>query len=143
MLKLLILCISISCSVLIAILPQNCYSETSTPKNEQPQFKLLNAYVCEDVEEGIPSNRSVAFSVSIESICCYTLFDEIREDSSIYHRWLFHDKPVAKFKLFLKAPRWATYSSIQLREADKGPWRVEIRDSNNRLLKTIRFSIVD
>ena len=73
----------------------------------------------------------------------YTLFDEIKEDSAIYHRWLFHDKPVAKFKLFLKAPRWATYSSIQLREADKGPWRVEIRDSNNKLLKTIRFSIVN
>jgi hypothetical protein len=45
--------------------------------------------------------------------------------------------------LTLKPPRWSTFSSIQLREADKGPWRVEIVDEKDRLHKTLRFSITD
>jgi hypothetical protein len=50
---------------------------------------------------------------------------------------------VYRKRLILKPPRWASVSSIKLREADKGPWRVEIRDAEGRLLATLRFSITD
>ena len=93
--------------------------------------------------EGAPYGQAVAFSVSRGTVCCYTLFDEIREDTFVYHRWLFRDTPTSKFKLSVKEPRWATFSSIQLRDDDKGPWRVEIRDASGRLLRTLRFSVVD
>jgi hypothetical protein len=48
-----------------------------------------------------------------------------------------------KKKLFLKPPSWSTYSSIQLREADKGPWRVEVTDDKGKLFATLRFSVTD
>jgi hypothetical protein len=53
------------------------------------------------------------------------------------------DKLSTKKKLVLKPPRWSTFSSIQLREADKGPWRVEITDDDENILRILRFSIVD
>jgi len=104
---------------------------------------LIQAIVCEDVKDGIPSNASVAFSISAGKIYCFTIFDSIAEDMPIYHNWIFRDRPSARIRLSLKPPRWATFSSIQLREADKGPWRVEITDASGRIFKILRFSVTD
>ncbi|MCU0590367.1 MAG: DUF2914 domain-containing protein [Desulfobacterales bacterium] len=107
------------------------------------KLALVQALVCEDVKEGIPSNPAIAFSISVGKIYCYTLFDHITEDTVVYHHWFFRDKPSARIRLAVKHPRWSTFSSIQLREADKGPWRVEIIDAGGRLLKNLRFSVTD
>ena len=107
------------------------------------KLSLVQALVCEDVKDGIPANPAIVFSISAGKIYCYTLFDQIAEDTFVYHHWFFRDKPSARIRLSLKHPRWSTYSSIQLREADKGPWRVEITDAGGRLLKNLRFSVTD
>ena len=108
-----------------------------------PRLSLIQALICEDMRDGIPVNPAVAFSITTGKIYCYTLFDQIPEDTVIYHNWFFRDKPSARIRLPLKHPRWSTYSSIQLREADKGPWRVEISDAGGRVLKILRFSVTD
>ena len=108
-----------------------------------PKLALVQALVCEEVKEGIPSNPAIVFSISAGKIYCYTLFDQVTEDTSVYHHWFFRDKPSARIRLAIKHPRWSTFSSIQLREADKGPWRVEIIDAGGRLLKNLRFSVTD
>lgn len=104
---------------------------------------LIQAIVCEDVKDGIPYNAAVAFSISAGKIYCFTFFDSIAEDMPIYHHWIFRDRPSARIRLSLKPTRWATFSSIQLREADKGPWRVEITDATGRVFKILRFSVTD
>jgi hypothetical protein len=45
--------------------------------------------------------------------------------------------------LTINTPRWSTFTSVQLRDADKGPWRVEITDKSGNLMHTLRFSITD
>ena len=107
------------------------------------KLALVQALVCEDVKEGIPSNPAIAFSISTGKIYCYTMFDQVTEDTVVYHHWFFRDKPSARIRLTVRHPRWSTFSSIQLREADKGPWRVEIIDAGGRLLKNLRFSVTD
>jgi Protein of unknown function (DUF2914) len=104
---------------------------------------LIQAIVCEEVKDGIPYNASVAFSISAGKIYCFTFFDSITEEMPIYHHWIFRDRPSARIRLSLKPSRWATFSSIQLREADKGPWRVEITDASGRVFKILRFSVTD
>jgi hypothetical protein len=113
------------------------------PVNPEAKHTLIQAIVCEDVKDGIPTAASVAFSIASGKVYCFTLFDNISDDTVIYHHWIFRDRPSARIRLSLRAPRWATYSSIQLREADKGPWRVEIIDAGGRTLKTLRFSVTD
>lgn len=115
----------------------------STPGPTSTRLSLIQALICEDMKDGIPFNPAVAFSISTGKIYCYTLFDQIAEDTAVYHHWFFRDKPSARIRLSLKQPRWSTYSSIQLREADRGPWRVEISDAGGRVLKTLRFSVTD
>lgn len=107
------------------------------------RLTLAQAVVCEEIRDGNPANSAIAFPVSTAKIFCFTLFEAVAEDTFVFHQWYFRDRPSSRIRLSVKAPRWSTFSSIQLREADRGPWRVEVQDASGRVLKTLRFSITD
>lgn len=105
---------------------------------------LTKAVMCEDIKDGRPVNQGVVFSSKLGKVSCYTEFDTVVEKTTIYHCWYFKDNLSAKrYPLDLKPPRWSTFSQIQLRETDKGPWRVEIVDEDGNIIETLRFSITD
>lgn len=138
--------------VLLALL---CF-DVFCPKPARPQqegdlsleprpekLTLVRAAMCEKIEDYAPQNQGIVFSVAIGKITCFTFFDPVPENSFIYHKWYYRDRLTTRIKLSLKTPRWSTFSSIQLREADKGPWRLEVTDSDGNVLQTLRFSITD
>ncbi len=106
-------------------------------------FTLVRAVMCEFIQNYEPRNSAVVFSIEIGKISCFTSFDGIDSPTATLHKWYRRDELVTAKRLTLKPPSWSTYSSIQLREADKGPWRVEIWNDNNKLLRTLRFSVTD
>jgi hypothetical protein len=116
-----------------------------TPKTSPPAKRLLleKAVMCEGIQEYAPINPAAVFSIGLGRISCFTLFDPIPQDTVIYHSWFRRDVLITTKRLKLRAPRWGTFSSIQLREADKGPWRVEVHDKDGNILDTLRFSITD
>ena len=121
-----------------------CFADDNTPPAKVPPPVLKKAVLCEKVINSTkPVNVSVVFSSSIGRLICFTYFDPVYEETLIYHKYYFNDKLSSKFALKLMPPRYATQSSIQLRESDKGPWRVEITDADGNILDTIRFSITD
>lgn len=116
------------------------HSQSPPPMEE---LGLVRAEMCENVSEHKPKNTGIAFSVGIGQVHCFTFFDPVSQQTSIYHNWYYREKLSTKIKLRVTPPRWAIFSSIKLREADKGPWRVEITDQKGRVLRVLRFSIVD
>ena len=125
-----------------------CLTAFSLMSNAAPvcaadQLKLSTATLCEDVQNRQPQNEGVVFSISSGQIYCYTLFDPVPEKTTIYHNWYSRDTLTSRVKLQLQPPRWTTYSTIQLRESDKGPWRVEITDANGNVLQVLRFSVTE
>jgi hypothetical protein len=106
-------------------------------------IKLQRGVMCERIEAYMPVHIAVAFSIEVGQISCFTSFADIHENTYALHKWYRRDTLVTSKKLTLKSPNWSTYSSIQLREADKGPWRVDILDADSHLLKTLRFSVTD
>jgi hypothetical protein len=106
-------------------------------------MNLVRAVMCESIEGYEPRNSAVVFSINVGKISCFTSFDGIKAPTATLHKWYRRDELVTAKRLTLKPPSWSTYSSIQLREADKGPWRVEIWDDHNQLLQTLRFSVTD
>lgn len=115
----------------------------SDPKTVPIKLTLDRAVMCEDIKDFAPLNPAVVFSIKIGKVCCFNSFDPVPEKTFIYHKW-FHKGDLSTTKrLTLQPPRWATYSTIQLRETDKGPWRVEISDQKGNLLYILRFSITD
>ena len=104
---------------------------------------LMEAVVCEDVRELRPVNPAIVFPIGTGSIACFTRFDVLSGETFIRHRWYRRDELVTEQQLVLKSPQWSTFSRIQLREFDKGPWRIEIVDSDNRVLTILRFSVTE
>ena len=104
---------------------------------------LAHAVMCGAMEAFKPVNRSTVFSVNSGKVMCFREFDRVPLQTEFFHDWIKHGELVFRKKLVLKPPRWSSVSSIQLREADKGPWRVEIRNANGKLIKLMRFSITD
>jgi Protein of unknown function (DUF2914) len=107
------------------------------------RIALTRAVMCESIKGYGPHNTAVVFSIDTGKISCYTSFDQIGVTTAALHKWYRRDELITTKRLTLKPPSWSTYSSIQLREADKGPWRVEIWDDYHHLLGTLRFSVTD
>lgn len=108
-----------------------------------PQLTLVSAAVCESVKELSPQYPAIVFSITAGKVSCFSFFDPVPQKTSIYHNWYYRDKLTTKIKLALKPPSWSTYSTIQLRESDIGPWRVEITDQKGKTFKVLRFSVTE
>jgi hypothetical protein len=120
-------------------------AEEQPPANAEGNTKLelKQASMCERVENLTPVHSDLAFPVSSGQVCCYTSFEPVPQHTVIYHRWFHRDELSTQTRLRLYPPRWSTYSVIQLRETDKGPWRVEIIDQNGHIFDVLRFSITE
>ena len=110
---------------------------------ESGKLTLDEAFTCEEIKDSAPVNKTVVFSIVLRKAICYTSFSSVPDNVVIYHNWYNRDKMVARVRLRLKPPRWSTFSSIPLKEKDKGPWRVEILDPAEKLLRVLRFSVTD
>ena len=97
--------------------------------------------MCEEVAGQDPKNPAAVFSIKRQIIYCFSSFDPVPKNTFIYHNWFRGDKLSTKIKLRLRSPRWSTYSRIRLREADRGPWHVEMTDQDGNILKILRFSV--
>ncbi|MDR3553460.1 MAG: DUF2914 domain-containing protein [Syntrophobacteraceae bacterium] len=124
--------------------------QTPTDQRSQPpqaapagQLLLKKAVMCQRVENLTPISPGAVFSVSSGQVCCYTSFDPVPRHTVVYHRWYHRDELSTQTRLRLYPKKWSTYSVIQLRETDKGPWRVEVVDQNGHVFDVLRFSITD
>ena len=122
---------------LLLIFPLTAGSQSDNP------IALVEAVLCEDIQGFVPQNRTTVFSIERRTAVCYTAFDPVPQQAVIYHHWYHRDTPSARIKLTLKPPRWSSYSSIQLRAEDIGPWRVEITDAQGNIFHVLRFSVTE
>jgi hypothetical protein len=104
---------------------------------------LERAVMCESIEAFLPKNQGVIFSISVGRVLCFSAFSVVPRETVIYHNWYRKDQLASRRKLTLKPPNWSSFSGIQLREADTGPWRVDITDERGNTIKTLRFSITE
>jgi hypothetical protein len=124
-------------------LPLPLYCQNNNHNANAQKLTLSQALMCEEVVNNAPQNLTVVFSVAREKAICFSAFDPVPQKTAIFHNWFHRDVPSARIQLILNPPRWATYSSIQLRKADIGPWRVEITDEEGNILGVLRFSVTE
>jgi hypothetical protein len=124
--------------LLLPIYPQRNWNAANAAQPE-----LFQALMCEEISANAPRNPTVVFSIAQKKAFCFSSFDPVHQKSVIYHHWFHRDVPSAKIRLILNPPRWATFSSIQLRRTDIGPWRVEITDEKGSVIEVLRFSVTD
>ena len=127
----------------ILFLPFTAQSQSEKSDTTETNIVLVQAVMCEDIQGQTPQNETTVFSIERRKAICFTAFDPVPSQTVIYHRWFHRDRSITRIKLTLKPPRWSTYSSIQLRAEDLGPWRVEVTDSRGRVFQVLRFSITE
>ena len=106
-------------------------------------IELVEAVMCEEIKGSVFQDPTTVFSIERRTAVCFTAFDPVPRQAVVYHHWFHRDTPSARIKLTLKPPRWSTYSSIQLRVEDIGPWRVEITDAQGNIFHVLRFSVTE
>lgn len=130
-----------------AVLPALAVGQSSVEEQliavEVKKLALGAAATCELVRNGTPENKAAVFSSTLNKVYCYTNFTSVPEKMFTFHNWYLRDKLKASIKLVLRPTRWSTYSAMELRSSDKGPWRVEVTDEEGNILETLRFSIID
>jgi hypothetical protein len=133
--------------VLVAVCPGAALNSAHATENQiNPSaigMTLARAVMCEYIDDFAPQNQAVVFSIKAGKISCFTSFVGIKASTHTRHKWFRRDELVTTKRLTLKPRSWSTYSSIQLREADKGPWRVDILNNQDKIIKTLRFSVTD
>ena len=118
--------------------------EDRSPDNGAPSNPVLTeAVMCEDIQKYAPVNRAMIFGTDIGQVVCFTAFEKIPSKMFIYHSWFRRDVLITSKRLTLNPPKWASFSKILLRQADIGPWRVEIHDQEGNIMKILRFSITE
>jgi hypothetical protein len=130
---------------MMTIVPATAQDDLTQPEDHQQaqRLTLIEAAMCEFIKNFRPHNPAIAFSTEMGSVSCFSEFDPVPERTIIYHNWYNRDTLVTVKKLTLNPPKWSSFSSIQLRESDKGPWRVEIVTESGDILKVLRFSITE
>ena len=133
-------CFAILLAVVI-VAPGTVLSEEVAASPEEAI--LVKAVMCESLDKLVPANEAVVFSINLGRVFSFTEFDPVPEQTVIFHKWYHKGKLISVKKLTINPPRWSSLSSMQLRDADKGPWHVDVVDHNAKLFKTLRFSITD
>jgi len=128
-------------AALMFVVPSNVWAQNVSAHPDEPT--LVRAAMCESIEKFEPINHAVVFSIDIGRLSCFTEFDPVPKQTVIYHQWYHRRVLISKKQLTINPPRWSTFSSMQLRETDKGPWRIDITDVNGNIFRTLRFSITD
>ncbi len=131
--------------IIITLLGKTGLSQENNPSEKvvSPAPILVEAVMCEDIQQYAPVNRAVVFANDIGQVVCFTAFENVPNEMFIYHSWFRSDKMITSKRLTLNPPEWGTFSKILLREADIGPWRVEVHDQQGNIIKTLRFSITE
>lgn len=125
----------------VLLLPWVVWPEETAPLFTEPT--LVKAVMCEDIHRFSPVNEAVVFSMKLGRIYCFTEFDPVPKQTVIFHKWYHKGELISVKQLTVNRPRWSSISSVQLRDADKGVWQVDVVDNNDKLYRTLRFSITD
>lgn len=125
----------------VLVVPCAAWAQEISVPSEEPT--LIKAVMCESIQKLTPTNEAIVFSIDLGQVSCFTEFDPVPKQTVIYHKWHRKGRLITVKQLTVNPPRWSSFSSIQLRETDKGPWLVDVTDQNDKLLYTLRFSITD
>ena len=108
---------------------------------EAAGFTIVRLVVGTGVEKGEPAGTAETFPASTEKVFCFLEATQIPKDTEISFVWVYGGKEILKTTLPLKAGvKWRTYANKNLRGL-KGEWKVEIKDSDGKVLKEIKFKV--
>jgi len=129
----------ISTVILAWIMTPQAYGQEKA--KEGASLSIARLVVATGVENSEPAGAAETFPASTEKVYCFLEATNIAKDTEVSFVWSYGDKEMLKTILPLKAgPKWRTYANKNLRGL-KGDWKVEIKDSEGKVLKGVKFKV--
>jgi hypothetical protein len=98
------------------------------------------AVVCTAIENNSCEGARTTFSVTVGKI--YGFSQVVNVPDRIVHVWFYKDREVGRLAISApKAPRWKCFSNVTLARDMLGPWRLEARDPNGKILAYYNFMV--
>jgi hypothetical protein len=111
------------------------------PKAEAKEMTLARAVVGTGVENMEPVGAAETFPASTEKVFCFVEANNIPKDMELSFVWFQGDKEVRKLNVPVKAgPKWRTWTNKNL-GAQKGDWKVAVKDGEGKVLKEVKFKV--
>ncbi len=129
-------------ATILTVATETCQAQQEEQGDDDTP-RLVKAVMAESIDTLSPVNEAVVFSIDLRRLICFTEFDPVPVPSLIYHTWYHRGVLIAQKQLTIKPPRWSSFSGMQLRDTDIGPWQVDITDDHGRIIETLRFSITE
>ena len=113
-------------------------------KQDFHSIVVLDSRVCKKVKNNQPLYTGKRFPTDIGRVYCHTLLNNNSgKHSDIYHIWYMNGEMKTKVRIRVRdGDEIPAVSHREVEESDKGTWKVEITDSDKKILDTIIFELV-
>ena len=113
-------------------------------KQDFHSIVILDSKVCKKVKNNQPMGPGRRFSTDIGRVYCHSLLNNNSgKHNDIYHIWYMNGELKAKVRIRVRnGQEIPAVSHREVAESDKGTWKVEITDSDKKILDTIIFELV-
>jgi hypothetical protein len=100
------------------------------------------AVVCTSIENNRCEGAAVKFPANVGKLWGFS--EAVNVPGQLVHVWFFKDKELGS--LTMKAPsdhaeRWLCFSNVTVTRNMAGPWRLEARTSDGKILATFNFTV--
>ena len=105
---------------------------------------VIQTLACKKVKNNQPLYPGRRFPTDIGRVYCHTLFNNNSgKHSDIYHIWYMNGSLKAKVRIRVRdGKEIPAFSHREIKNSDKGTWKVEITDSDKKILDTVIFEVV-
>ena len=115
--------------------------QTAGQAQEAAQLEVAAAVICTNVAGLEPADSGTSFAATVGKLYCFTKIAGAQSPTQITHVWYFDGTERARVDLAVNSVSWRTYSSKNIGSHEMGAWRVDVLDSNGKVLKTLEFEV--
>ena len=121
---------------------ENVIPEKAIPFVEK--MVVLESLACKKVKNNQPLYPGRRFPTDVGRVHCHTLLNNNSgKNSDIYHIWYMNGNLKAKVRIRVRdGKEIPAFSHREIKSNDKGTWKVEITDSDKKILDTVIFEVV-
>jgi len=104
------------------------------------QEASATAVVCKAIVNNNCEGAGTVFSTSVGKV--YGFSQVVNAPDRIVHVWFYKERELGRIAMNApKAAAWKCFSNVTLARDMVGPWRLEARDSHDRVLASFNFTV--
>jgi len=109
---------------------------------EKTSLWVADGAICPEVVDRECVSANTRFSAGVGTLFCFTRINGAEGATEVFHVWYFGDTERARVRLGVNSSNWRTHSSKIILPHEIGTWKVDVLDSEGKLLQAIDFDIV-